>query len=247
MKLCRDLPETAKRLKSGRLSLSVASQLQVFFEKRDKKVKEEKKKQQLSENSVEERVSVIERKEQESGNKQLLKEKPEEEFLKREATKEHLKTGKDLQSEDLNGNSLYQSFSRKEKESLVKRAEGCSTRAAEKFLSEEDPSLSLSRRERVRFLGKGQVEIKIVIDEKCHKELEKLKNLLSHKNPSLSYGELLSILSKEALKKHDPKEKNTRSKKEEKSLVKKQEFKDHAAEVAVPPAQKRELKVQSSN
>ena len=60
------------------------------------------------------------------------------------------------------------------------------------------------------------MEIKIVIDEQCHKELEKLKNLLSHRNPALSYGELISILSKEAIKKHDPKEKNIREKKQEK-------------------------------
>ena len=44
MKLCCALPETANRLQSGRLSLSAASQLQVFFEKQDKKVKEESKK-----------------------------------------------------------------------------------------------------------------------------------------------------------------------------------------------------------
>ena len=44
MKLCRELPETANRLQSGRLSLSAASQLQVFFEKQDKKIKEKEKK-----------------------------------------------------------------------------------------------------------------------------------------------------------------------------------------------------------
>ena len=43
MKLCRELPETANRLQSGKLSLSAASQLQVFFEKQDKKIKEEEK------------------------------------------------------------------------------------------------------------------------------------------------------------------------------------------------------------
>ena len=107
-------------------------------------------------------------------------------------------------------------LSREEKENLVKRAQGCSTRATEKLLSEADPSLSLLKKEKVRFLEKGKVEVKIVIDEKCHKELEKLKNLLSHRNPNLSYGELISILSKEAVKKHDPRVKNTRQRKEEK-------------------------------
>ena len=84
------------------------------------------------------------------------------------------------------------------------------------------------------------MEVKIVIDEKCHKELEKLKNLLSHRNPNLSYGELISILSKEAVKKHDPGEKNTRQKKEEKiqekPSVKKKEFRDKSVELAVTSA-----------
>ena len=78
-----------------------------------------------------------------------------------------------------------------------------------KFLSELDPSFS-PEKEKVRFLGKGKVEIKIVIDEDCHKQLEELKHLLSHKNPSLSYGELVSILSDEALRKQDPRRRKTR-------------------------------------
>ena len=86
------------------------------------------------------------------------------------------------------------------------------------------------------------MEIKVVIDEQCHKDLEKLKNLLSHRNPKLSYGELISILSKEALKKHDPGEKNTRQRKEEKvqetPSVKKQEFKDKSAELTATFAPK---------
>ena len=39
MKLCREVPETESRLKSGRLSLSAACQLQAFFEKQDKRAK----------------------------------------------------------------------------------------------------------------------------------------------------------------------------------------------------------------
>ena len=128
-----------------------------------------------------------------------------------------------------------------EKENLVKKAEGCSTRTTAKLLSETDPSLFLPK-EQTRFLGKGKVEIKVVIDEECHKKLEELKNLLSHKNPALSYGELLSILSEETLKKHDPGEKNTRHRKEKKvqenPSVKKQEFKDKSSGLAVTFAPK---------
>ena len=186
MKLCRELPETANRLQSGKLSLSAASQLQVFFEKQDKKIKEKAKKA-LPLKSAARRVSVNEVKEQKkSGEEQIL--------IK---TLEHLKTGEGFQNENLNS---LKPLSQKEKENLVKRVEGCSTRATEKLLSEADPSLSLFR-DRTRFLGKGKIEIKMVIDEQCYKELEKLKNLLSHRNPKLSYGELISILSKEALKK----------------------------------------------
>ena len=43
MKLCQELPETENRLQSGRLTLSAASQLQVFFEKQDKKARKEQK------------------------------------------------------------------------------------------------------------------------------------------------------------------------------------------------------------
>ena len=240
MKLCRELPETANRLQSGRLSLSAASQLQVFFEKQNKKVKDEEKKALLLK-SAERRVSESEIKEpQKSGEEQVSIKTPKKETLKKEDTKEHLKIGESFQNEDLNRTS-FQPLSQEEKENLVKKVEGCSTRATEKLLSEADPSLSLiTRKEKVRFLGKGKVEVKIVIDEKCHKELEKLKNLLSHKKPNLSYGELILILSKEALKKHDPRMKTTRQRKEEKvqknPSVKKPEFKDKSAELAATSA-----------
>ena len=242
MKLCRELPETANRLQSGRLSLSAASQLQVFFEKQDKKIKEEEKKALLLK-SPEERVSENEAKEQrKSGEDQVLIKTPKKEVLKKEETGEYLKIREGFQNEDLNRTS-FQPLSQEEKENLVKKVEGCSTRATEKLLSEADPSLSLFlKREKVRFLGKGKMEIKMVIDEQCHKELEKLKNLLSHRNPALSYGELISILSKEAIKKHDPRRKNTRQKKEEKvqenPSVKKQEFKDKSVELAATFAPK---------
>ena len=57
------------------------------------------------------------------------------------------------------------------------------------------------------------MEIKITIDENCYKKLEELKNLLSHKNPKLSYGELLLILSEEGLNKYDPRRKKIRKNK----------------------------------
>ena len=181
MRLCRDLPGTENRLQSGRLSLSSACELQVFFEKQAKK------------------------------KKALIK------TLKKEPLKtlSPISQGGFPVCDKLKGqesNTSFRLLNQEEKEDLVKKAEGCSTRATVKLLSETDPALSFPR-EKTRFLGKGKVEIKAIIDEKCHKRLKELKNLLSHKNPNLSYGELFAILSEEALKKHDPRKRHTRQQK----------------------------------
>ena len=166
MKLCRDLPETESRLKSGRLSLSAACQLQTFFEKQAKKVK--------------------------AGREMIS-----------------FQTSQKTESSNQNDGENQKLSEKQQKQELIKQAEGRSTRATMKLLSEVDPSVSISR-EQTRFLGKEKVEIKVVIDEECHKRLEELKSLLSHRNPNLSYGDLLSILSEEALQKHDPRRKKTR-------------------------------------
>ena len=114
MKLCRELPETANRLQSGKLSLSAASQLQIFFEKQDKKAKDEVR--ELSKKSPKQRVSINEVKEQQkSGEEQILIKTPETEVLKKEETGEHLKIGAGFQNEDLNRTS-FKPLSQEEKE-----------------------------------------------------------------------------------------------------------------------------------
>ena len=209
MKLCRNLPKTASRLQSGSLSLSAASQLQVFFEKQDKKMREEVKKQASLKSLDQEEFKGKGNSEEKTLKEEEIKKKEgelqEEKLLKIKQNSQNEETGKKPTSPHF--------LSLEEKESLVKKVEGCSTRATEKLLSEADPSLSVSKREHVRFLGKGKVEIKIVIEERHYKELEELKSLLSHRNPALSYGELLSLLSEEALKKYDPRRRNIRKRK----------------------------------
>ena len=68
------------------------------------------------------------------------------------------------------------------------------------------------------------MEIKIVIEEKHYKELEELKSFLSHRNPALSYGELFSLLSEEALKKYDPRKRNIRKRKVQTTEKKTKDF-----------------------
>ena len=190
MKLCRDLPDTENRLQSGKLSLSSASQLQAFFEKQAKKIKTEKSKKEIKLfNQSEENKKTY-------GNLKI-------------AQSDFTIFHQGFSVEDQKGNESSISLSVEEKQDLVKRAEGCSTRATMKLLSEADPFLSVSK-EQARFLGNGKVEIKLVIDESSHKKLEELKSLLSHKSSVLSHGELLSILLEEALEKHDPRRKKIR-------------------------------------
>ena len=87
------------------------------------------------------------------------------------------------------------------KEILIKKAKGKSQRDLSQILAEINPSDVI---EKARPIGKSKIELKIVIDENTHKNLEKLKHLLSHKNPNMSYGELISILSEIGINKYDP-------------------------------------------
>ena len=205
MKLCRDLPDIESRLQSGRLSLSSACQLQAFFEKQAKKIKAEK--------STEE----IKREIQET-NKEGLKTKDKSAARVLNTSQANITTHQEYSIRDKKESIPTPSLSVEKKQELVRKAEGCSTRATMKLLSEADPSLSIPK-EQIRFLGKGKVEIKFVIDESCHKKLEELKSLLSHKNPVLSHRELLSILLEEALKKHDPRRKKVRKTSVSKEIV----------------------------
>ena len=160
MKLCQQVPETAQKIQEGKLSLSSASQIQTFFEK---KVKQER--EQKAEKSP----------------------PPKNPLTPSSPQKETQQLG----------------FSLTEKKKILQEVEGNSTRYTMKLLAQKDPSLALPT-EKVRYLGGGKVEIRLVVDEGCQKRLESLLHLLAHKNPSLSYAELLSILSQEAIQKHDP-------------------------------------------
>ena len=160
MKLCQQVPETAQKIQEGKLSLSSASQIQTFFEK---KVKQER--EQKAEKSP----------------------PPKNPLTPSSPQKETQQLG----------------FSLTEKKRILQEVEGNSTRDTMKLLAQKDSSLALPT-EKVRYLGGGKVEIRLVVDEGCQKRLESLLHLLAHKNPSLSYAELLSILSQEAIQKHDP-------------------------------------------
>ena len=89
---------------------------------------------------------------------------------------------------------------------LIKKAENQSSRELEKTLFDIDPEVN-NAKEKVRNIKNDKVEIKMILDKKSQAKLELLKKLLSHKNPNMSYGELISLLADAGLNKYDPKRK----------------------------------------
>ena len=89
------------------------------------------------------------------------------------------------------------------RQALVDQAAGKSTRQVMQLLAGVDPELAMPA-ERLRPLGGGRFELKVVIDAECQRGLEQLKGLLSHVDPSMTYGTLVGRLVKDALDRHDP-------------------------------------------
>ena len=243
MRLCRELPEAEGRLKSGKLSLCAASQLQSFFEREKKRAAplskarpketggEDKEKTVLErpapferagqgkaeaeggKESGERQKSLLEDEESEKENekdKQLENRQPEDDWKNSLESREESFAARGLAASK-EGNleaGQKRALEKAQKLDLLKRAEGKSSRETERMLLERssDSGAALPR-DQARFLGNGKVEIKAVVDVGCHKALEDLKFLLSHRNPSMGYGELLGILSELGLREHDPRRK----------------------------------------
>ena len=86
---------------------------------------------------------------------------------------------------------------------LIQRVEGKSTRETERVIADAAPEV-VPPRERSRYLGNGQWEIRMVVPEEVWKQFETLKDLLSHRIPTRSCGELIALLARDAMAKYDP-------------------------------------------
>ena len=71
------------------------------------------------------------------------------------------------------------------------------------LLAGVDPELAVSA-DKVRPLGNGRYEMKVVIDAECHRALEQLRGLISHVDPHMTLGQLVGRLAREGLDRHDP-------------------------------------------
>ena len=183
MKLCRQFPETTGKLKEGVLTLTSACQLQTFFEKKAKKDRQEQLKPHT--------------------NSQDL---PNPTSSPSMATQPYDKGKVDEMSSNSTPST---SLSQDEKKELIEKASGLSTRQTMKILAEKEPCLALPT-ERVKFSGQGTVSLNVSMNEETLHQLEQLKSLLSHKNPSMSFGQLISILAEDGVQKYDPQKKKVR-------------------------------------
>ena len=89
------------------------------------------------------------------------------------------------------------------RQQLVERAVGKSTRQVQQMLAEVDPE-SAQPTERIRALGDGRWELKVVVDGECQQGLQQLRALLSHVDPHLTMGQLVGRLVCEGVKRYDP-------------------------------------------
>ena len=89
------------------------------------------------------------------------------------------------------------------RQQLVERAMGKSTRQVQQMLAEVDPEAAAPA-ERLRALGDGRWELKAVIDAECQRGLQQLRELLSHVDPHLTFGQLVGRLVREGVERYDP-------------------------------------------
>ncbi len=99
---------------------------------------------------------------------------------------------------------------REEKKKVMDLVKNKSARNAKISLLQIFPE-QVSLNESTRQVTADHIEIKVILNEKVISKLDKLRGLLSHKYPNMSYSELIDELTNMAIKKLDPEEKETRA------------------------------------
>ena len=229
MKLCKELPETKTQISTGKLNLCTASKLQTVFEKQEKQIQNKVREQQRIATKA-----LLEKNKKIQSNQNLTKNDASiihnEELLRHEVP--IMNTGSC--SSQLPELRHEVPISKAQKRDLINKVQGKSGRETEQLLSHTFP-LICNERERVRDVNNDKVEIKVILNKESQQKLESLKKLLSHKNPNMSYGELISLLAEMGLNKYDPKRK-----------VKKQSLKTPAKKQAANTRMKPNAEVMTS-
>ena len=86
---------------------------------------------------------------------------------------------------------------------LIEQAAGMSTRQVASLLAAAAPEV-LPPRDTLRVAAPDRYTLKVSIDQECEQGLRLLKDLMSHVDPRMSWGDLVARLVREAVARHDP-------------------------------------------
>ena len=86
---------------------------------------------------------------------------------------------------------------------LIEQAAGMSTRQVASLLAAAAPEV-LPPRDTLRAVAPDRYTLKVSIDQECEQGLRRLKDLMSHVDPRMSWGDLVARVVREAVTRHDP-------------------------------------------
>ena len=86
---------------------------------------------------------------------------------------------------------------------LIKQAAGMSTRQVAVLLAAAAPEV-VPPRDTLRAVAPDRFTLKVSIDQECEQGLRRLKDLMSHLDPRMSWGDLVARLVRDAVARHDP-------------------------------------------
>ena len=86
---------------------------------------------------------------------------------------------------------------------LIEQAVGMSTRQVASLLAAAAPEV-VPPRDTLRAVAPDRYTLKVTIDQECEQGLRLLKDLMSHVDPRMSWGDLVARLVREGVARHDP-------------------------------------------
>ena len=86
---------------------------------------------------------------------------------------------------------------------LIEQATGMSTRQVAVLLAAAAPEV-VPPRDTLRAVAPDRYTLKVTIDQECEQGLRRLKDLMSHLDPRMSWGDLVARMVREAVAWHDP-------------------------------------------
>ena len=125
---------------------------------------------------------------------------------------------------------------------LIEQAAGMSTRQVASLLAAAAPEV-VPPRDTLRAVAPDRYTLKVSIDQECEQGLRLLKDLMSHLDPRMSWGDLVARLVRDAVARHDPRgggngHRRRRSAGSAGASPRRAPNKTHAAGAAAGPAQR---------